>query len=185
MVMKLIRGKNTQAAPLKSGGNGADPSGVQRPQGKAGAGGNHQGQAAELEKLTRQVAGQGQALLRVIDHLQNQGQQQEPLMTLRERRDLFQVLSDPPDELLPQFTDVSRMMATMIPAMDVIRWNLTPRTERPIHPQTRRPYGLYLLWEMSYARWNLSVGAHNAIRMSDVVQARGPDQNTRLGVVAE
>jgi hypothetical protein len=122
----------------------------------------------------------------MIDHLQNLGQQQaEPLMSLKERRDLFQVLSDPPDDLLPQFTDVSPMMATMIPAMDVIRWNYTPRNERPIHPVTRRPYGMYLLWQISYARWSLSKGAHNAIRMSDVVQSRGPDSGGKMGVVAD
>jgi len=34
------------------------------------------------------------------------------------------------------------MMATLIPAMNVIRWNYQPRSERPINPVTKRPYGL-------------------------------------------
>lgn len=150
--------------------------------------GNGHVTAEDVAKLAKTVEAQGAALMRVIQHLQAQGgqqqQQQQSMMNQKERRDLFQVLTDPPDEILPALTDINPMMATMIPAMNVIRWNYTPRSERPINPVTRRPYGMYLLWELDLARWSLSKNAHNAIRMADVVQFTG-QQTGRMGVVAE
>jgi len=158
----------------------------------AGDGGHPKGDKShgnghdDVIKLTKTVEAQGAAIMRVVQHLQNQGgqQQQEPLMNRKERRDLFEVLTDPPDDSLPAMTDVNPMMATLIPAMNVIRWNYQPRSERPINPVTKRPYGLYLLWELDFARWSLSKNAHNAIRLCDVVQTRGPEQG-RMGIVAE
>jgi hypothetical protein len=163
--MKLFDKKDGKQKELKTGGNG-------------------HGSAEDIESLRQSVNGLEQGLVRVIKHLQTQSQTQaQPIATPRERRDLFQVLTDPPDDALPSLTDVSPLMATLIPAMNVIKWNYTPESEYPVNEKTQRPYGAYLLWELDYARWNLSKNAHNAIRLCDVVQTRGETQ--RMGIVAE
>jgi hypothetical protein len=156
--MELFR-KKTAAEP---GGNGHD---------------------VDLGKLVASVEAQGQALGRVIQHMQSDRPAAAPIASAKERRDLFDTLTDPPDDILPALTNVSPLMATLIPAMNVIKWNYTPRSERPINPKTQRPYGMYLLWETDYARWSLSKNAGNAIRLCEVVQTRG--ETGKMGIVAE
>lgn len=175
----------SQITPV--GGDGSEKSLQENPNAK----GNGAVDLADIKKLLeeqgRTVQAQGAALVRVIQHLNataGSQQQSSGILTQKERRDLAQQLTSPDDELLPAFTDVSPLMATLIPAMNVIRWNYTPMSERPINPVTKRPYGMYLLWELDFARWSLSKNAHNAIRLCDVVQTRPPDQG-RMGMVAE
>ena len=171
-----------------TGGNGADPAQAEaevKIEPRSEPDGQDEPEGSELLRLTQQVEAQGAALMRVIQHLQNAGSQQnQPLLSMKERRDMFEQLTDPADDLLPALTDVSPLMATLIPAMNVIKWNYTPRKERPLNPLTRRPYGMYLLWELDFARWSLSKNAHNAIRLCDVVQTR-PQEQGRMGMVAE
>lgn len=146
---------------------------------------NNNDGSEKLAELSNAVQAQGAAIMRIIQHLNElSSHQNTSLMSIQERRDIFEQLVHPSDEMLPALTDISPLMATLLPIVDIIRWNYTPKSERPINPATGKPYGLYWLWERSFALWSLSKNAHHTIRLCDVVQSRASDQ-TRMGVVAE
>jgi len=133
------------------------------------------GYAAKLEGLERAVMQLGATQDKVIRYLQNEEQKRVasgPTFTQRERRDLLDKVVDPPQRIMPSLSNIPPLMAFLIPAMDVIKFNYIPRDQWPIDEETGRRMTLYDIWERSYYLNSLGKEGKHSIRMAGVAETR-------------
>lgn len=152
--------------------NGKNPEGV--------ASGNGKG---EMQQLKEAIQAQGQTLGRVIDYLNSQSRpSMANVATVEEKRDLLDKVVDPPRNIMPAMSNLSPLVAFLIPAMDIIKYNYMPVNQLPKKEGTQEPLGFYELWERSYYMHQLGKEGKQTIRLAGIAETRQAPEGQ--GIVA-
>lgn len=125
-----------------------------------------------LEQAVLDLASTQNKLLRYIQNEEQKRIASATTFTRQERRDLLDKVVDPPRRIMPSLANISPLMAYMIPAMDVIKWNFRPVSEWPVDEDTGRPMKPYDLWQFSFYMNSLGVGGKQSIRMAGVAETK-------------
>lgn len=151
-----------------------------KPEAKGGVPTNGKG---EMEQLKDAIQAQGQTLGRVIDYLNSQPR--SPLAansTPEERKDLLDKVVDPPRNIMPAMSNLSPLVAFLIPAMDIIKYNYMPVDQLPKREGTQEPLGFYELWERSYYMHQLGKEGKQTIRLAGIAETRNAPEGQ--GIIA-
>lgn len=126
----------------------------------------------KLEAALQQMAQTQDKIIRYIQNEEQKRMATSATFIRQERRDLLDKVVDPPRRIMPSLSNISPLMAYMIPAMDIIKYNFRPVSEWPIDDETGKPMRPYDLWQFSFYMNSLGVGGKQSIRMAGVAETK-------------
>lgn len=150
----------------------------QKPEGQASGNGN-----SDIKKLEATLNSVIQTQGRIIDYLNRQDRpSMANVATQEEKRDLLDKVVDPPRNIMPAMSNLSPLVAFLIPAMDIIKYNYMPVDQLPRKEGSEEPLGFYELWERSYYMHQLGKEGKQTIRLAGIAETRSVPEGQ--GIIA-